>query len=372
MSENELRTALSALATPGVPPPGASARIHAGVRRAARRRRLVVGSGVLVTGLAVTGGVVWLDRPGDDGPGIAAWEPPVSDLPTTTLPYEAPGCPAENTAPDPYRVVTLPALDDVASIRICSYAEDWDQMRVPPTADELLPAPEALFYGLGDLEEKVQGIEPRNPGLCATAHFLGKGPVLVVTHADGTRDSFHARMCLDAERYDDSRVDLGQVYDLVVGLLDEQRSAYSYTTSPFGYSLPPERPVPCRHFGETGPVMPGREWLVAATACGHWAEDGDTPATDLSPEALERLNAAFAEARLHDRGPLSPEGWPITEDDCIEYDDEMPHLAVRTQRGDVIDLRESPCGWLHLDGWRPGTGWEVPTTLEELGVDVPE
>lgn len=376
MSENELRDALSALATPALPPPGASTRIHAGVRRAARRRRLVLGSGVLATGLAVTGGALWLDRPGGDGPGSAAWQPPVSGLPTTTLPYEAPGCPAENTAPDPYglRGVPLPPLDDVASIRICSYGEDWDQMRVPPREEEIVPSPESLVFDLEGLERQVADL-PSGPGVgCSTADYFGNGPVLVVTHRDGSRDSFHARTCLSAERYDDSLVDLGQVYALVMRLLDEQRSSYAYglPDDPEKYVLDPQRPVPCRQFGETGPVEPGREWLVAGSACGHWAEEGPTPSAPLTEEQLQRLNAAFAEATVHDRGPVDERGFPVTEDDCIEHDDETPHLSVRTQRGDVVDLRESPCGWLHLDGWQPGTSWEIPTTFAELGVDVPE
>lgn len=363
MSENELRDALSALASPGVPPPGASTRIHARVRRAARRRRLVTGSGVLVTGLALTGGVVWLDRPGDDGPGTAAWEPPVSELPTTTLPYEAPGCPEEGlVAGRGQMVVTLPALDDVTSIRLCPHAEDWSQLRVPPLPEELLSPPEALVYGLEDLEERVQALPVTDSRGCATADFFGYGPSLVVTHADGSQDAFHARMCLEAERYDDSLIDLGDLYTLVMGLLDEQRSAYSYAPVSDAYPL---AGAPCRHFGETGPVEPGREWLVDGSACGHWAEEGPTPSAQLTESQLQRLNAAFADARPHEHDTT-------VEDDCIEYDDEMPHLAVRTQRGDVIDLRESPCGWLHLDGWQPGTGWEVPTTFAALGVDVPE
>lgn len=351
MSEEQLREALRALSLPVPPPMGAREALVASVARHRRRRVITFSAAaacaVVASGIAVVSGM------DSSGPNTAAVKP--DERPVTAAPYNAPDCSDVPQQSDTaaYAGFPLPDLSRVVSVRLCPDLDDWAGMRVVPRSNEILPPPEALVFGVDELSTRVAGLSPSDTGRCATLDFRGLGPNLVLTFGDGSRTSFHVRGCLLGQRADGTYVDLGQVREVVLQLLDKQRSQYRYARSI-------NTPLTCRTFGETGPVRPGREYLVAAASCPHYVESGETPATPLGTAGLTRLNQAFTQARPHKNTD------PSQEDSCVDTDDETAHLVARTNLGDVVTLLDSPCGWLSLDSWRPGEGWEVPATMADL------
>ncbi len=351
MSDDELRTALRTLAEPAIPPPGARDRILAALDRRRRRRRAAFGLVAVAATVTAVGGVALVGALGENHAPVAA-----DPLPTTA-PYEATPCPPR--LPDRRELAErLPDLIQVASIRLCTDDRDYVGGAVPARPDELaaLPDPEALVFGLDRFAAEVASLPPARLGWCNAAFVVSASTALQLAMADGSTHLVPASLCREV-RYGDRRLDSNAIRHAFLAALDAQRSDYSY-----GRTV--DAPLTCRFYGESGPVRPGRERLVEAVRCGHYDEAArDYPLTALSADARRKLQEAWRDASPHESSRWA-QGTEV--DECVDVGSKAESIVARTDRGDVIRLIDSPCGYLHLDSWQAGTGWEIPLTLDDL------
>lgn len=312
-----------------------------------RGRRL----GVAIALVAVTAvaGAVLVQR--WDRPSPAADRPttPATARPTSTAPYEVAPCP-DPLPPYGDQNRRLPDLDRVAAVRLCLdvverakvSSRDIDQGAIDAVVD-----PEALVTHLPDFAERVARMREGPPRLCASV-LIGPGPALVFTLEDRSRVVVPAVMCTSLTA-GARELDAGKVHAAFMEALDRQRSEFSYTRE---VTAPPS----CRTFGLSAPVQPGRERLVSAVRCAKYP---DTTPTTIDGQRLRVLSDAWERATTH-----------TGTDRCLHGDDEFPKVAVRTDRGDVLDAFESRCGFLfvrNVAGSWPAEDWlRIPITLSDL------
>lgn len=345
MSEQELRTALAEYAGPAVPPPGGRDEILARVTAHKRRFRLSAGVAAAAAVATVIAGGLMLRPDGGAPQPLDDWQPER----TSNAPYEATACPDALPLPgDANRV--LPDLGGVQSVRLC--VDTTSRLAGEPVAlDEGLPSPEleALVVGVGDLAAGVAALPAADPARCAAISVLPTADALMFVLADGGTVLVPATMCQDVRR-GDTTLDGQTLREAFLAALDRQREEV-------GYQRVVDGDVPCRFSGQPGPVRPGRERLVAAVRCPD--VNGSTEPTQLDAARLERLQAAWRDATSAQWQP--DEGG----DACLSLDDEQPRVVARTDRGDLLWLQPSPCGFLFTDG-DPGSHWRIPVTLDGL------
>jgi hypothetical protein len=348
MPEDDLRSALRALAEPVAPPPGGREAIWAGVD-ADRPRRWVVpllaAAAVLAVGVGV--GIGSISSTGE--PNI---DSAVTTRPETTEPYDAPSCP--ETLPDREEMDTrVPDLRGATSVRLCGDTRDFEFLADPPTVQELdaAPGPEALVSDLEGFADQIRAIPATDQGRCATIDLIPSSTSLVITYPDRVA-IVPATICTNL-RLQDRVIDAAELRYAFDDALDRQRDQYAY-----GRTI--ETPLACRTFRPSGPVRFDRERIVAAVRCDPSTGSPPTP-TALPSRGMERLQDAWTRARVHVNDvPLG------TEDDCTELEERPIEIIARTDRGDVVRLFESPCGYLVLDGDRPGESFDIPVTAAQL------
>ncbi len=81
----------------------------------------------------------------------------------------------------------------------------------------------------------------------------------------------------------------------------------------------------------------------------------------LTPTGLDLLRAAW-DAPL----PVTEEFNDLAENECTEGVTRPDTLTLATDRGDVVRLRESPCGYLLYSGSRLGQSLQIPVTYDEV------
>lgn len=334
-------------------------------RRAARERRnrvsVAVGGAAVLAIVAGTLGVAGLT--GDDGrrpspSDIASQPTPSNKQDGPRSPYDVPPCPAQlpegGTA---NRAVT--DLDDVVAVRLCP--------DLNPRGNEVLPSSEQIAE-LDDADALV-----RDPaGFAADLRRLptglpdyctGDGDSYVrwsfaFDRGDGTRVLVAAEGCqlVTVER---RRVDSEAIRQLYLAALDQQRDRLEY-------SRPFDDELACTSAERGGPILPGRERLVAAVACdlppGAESIPMDLKPVQLDSAQLAELNDAWAQP-----------GDPIVrgasgEHECLDLQEPPSFILAATNRSDVVQLIDSPCGFLVWHGWENHQGATIPTTLGGLGV----
>jgi len=330
MSDDDLREALRLMSEPGTPPPGAGDRIHAGVRRRRQRRATL---GVSVAAATVLAGVaipllVDLDHPARD------------DSTPITAPYEAEPCPEQ--LPDLVDANhRLPDLDQVVAVQICTDARDFTSTQDPPRALDLAwPATEALVTGLDQLASAVEALPAVKGDRCATIDVISSRTSLTFDLADGSRVLVPTFMCADLVA-GGRKVSAADVANAFLDGLDRQRDEFDYGRT---VDIAPT----CDTVGHTGPVQPGRERLVAAVLC---SPRGKGSGVALDPQQVELLQERWERA-----GPPTDEHDNGTEDPCLDLEQAPSTVRVVTDRGDLVGMFESPCGYLVLDGERPASG----------------
>lgn len=347
MSEQELRDALQEYAAPAPAPAGGRDLIVS--RVAARRRRFRVSAAVAAAAAVATVVGVGLSlRP--DGGGVSPageWQPER----TSTAPQLAAPCASIVDPSGQLRYDDLPDLSQVESVRFCS--DRRSRLAGEPVAlDEGGPVhdPEALVFGVEEFAATVNAMPAADPARCAAISVLNRADTLSFALSSGQVVAVPATMCSDVDR-DGTTVDGFALREAFLQALDGQRERV-------GYEASVEEPVPCAFNGLAGPVRPGREQLTAATLCPDYNDPGGEP-RPLTDAGLARLAAAWAKATQEQWSPSED------EDECLTLDDEQQHLVVATNRGDLLRLRPSPCGFLFTDT-DPGGHWRVPVALEDL------
>lgn len=350
MPEDELRSALRALAEPTSPPPGGRDEILAETARRRRRRQ---------GGAALVGAVATLTVVGTVALAASRFHERRSDPamptdgPTITSPYDAPPCP--DRLPDLDQANTqIPDLTGAQSIRLCQDPRDWEMFRDPPTQAELASSlgPEALVRDLDEFVNEVGRIPVADPGRCETVSIVQTRSALVVRYT-GATVIVPVAGCFDLH-LDDRVVDGSAILHAFVDALDRQRDRFSYTRQV-------DAALTCRTFRGGGPSKPGREQLLKAVRCDPSAAGEFLDPTPLSEEGVRQLQEAWTLARPHP--PSSPTD---REDECTELEERPSDIMARTDRGDVIRFFESPCGYLVFSGSRPGELLEVPVTFDDL------
>lgn len=313
--------------------------------RRSRHRSRVVAAGVAVLA-ALGGGAAFaaLDRGGEDGH-VADGSP---------APYDAPACPA--TLPELADArTTLDSLEGLTSVRMCPDLAPPGLAVDAPTASEqeaVLAGMDALVHDLPGFADRVAAAEAFEPERCAAISVVNTRQSLQLTFADGRQVLLPTPTCSQIT-VAGHQVDGSQLGDAFLAALDHQRDELAYRR-------PLSGPPSCENgLGASGPVRPGREGLVVAVHC---APDGDRRAL-LTAAQLSDLNAAWADAT---DVPADPEA--TEESTCTAPEQAPSYVVAGTDRGDVVRLADTGCGFLVWDGWRPGGSKAVPTTLARLGL----
>lgn len=264
--------------------------------------------------------------------------------------------PAPTPAPDPYDANTCPAEPppdsadadvtglevDVEAVVSVTYCDAFATPTSPLT-------PEAFVGDAATLQEAVASVRPMSPLQCLKLSFGLEGFV-TVTLADG--DAFS--VASDCRRIEiaGARLAARQLPQVFLAALNRQRYQRAYGADADYFA--------CDLDGRTGPVDPARDALVLADTCISHNKPALRP---LTPRALDLLRARWAEA-----SPISDSEL----EECYTAADptEVGYLTVTTERGDVVRLTPSACGYFvpeppgaALDGPR----YAVPVTFEELG-----
>ncbi len=310
---------------------------------------------VAIAALAVLAGGTLL--PGDsDDLSVNAGKRPAPRVALGSAPYDAASCPAHIT-PDEISD-QLPDLADAVSVRLCADRSNTALFETfPPTPAEIaaMPRQEALVRGIPALRDELSMSSPYDPSRCAMYDSFFQTFGIVITFRDEPSVIVRAARC-NRLRVPGlaAAIDAGDLHDQFLSALAFQRARYSYSRNV-------ATPVDCNLIGLESPIRPFNETVVAAATCGRYDEEtGRRPTSPVDADALDRLQEAWTNARPYDRWPLS------REDDCIEPDDEMPSMVVRTGHGDTVRLNETSCGFVYLDTWEPGRGWAIPITLASL------
>lgn len=323
MTEEQLRDVLARV----VPEPPDSVADPAPVVRAARVRRRVqvalAGGAVAVVAVAgVLGGRALVDD--DPGPQVADEESLSAD------PYAALPCP--DVLPDNG---PMPDLRGVTAIRYCGAG--WDEFSAQPGP------PDALVYGIDDFASALTAVPDADPARCAAVDVIPSDSRLAYQLADGSLTFTPVTMCTDVT-VGGRTVDGAEVALTFYAALDSQRYAVDYSAD--------DPSVGCEEAAGPGPVQPGRETLVAAAWC--FGQQG----TPIGPRSLELLNDSWDRASSSE--PAAGDG----TDPCLG--DELPHLLVRTDRGDVLQLSVVQCERLSYTSWEPDEVYTLDVDVDDL------
>ncbi|CAN5475046.1 hypothetical protein BH09ACT12_BH09ACT12_35150 [soil metagenome] len=344
MSERELRDLLQGVVPE--PPPIDAGPLAAAGRRARNRRRAVVGAAVaaVIAAVAIVPAVL---SGSDDRPETIA---PAADPDQV---YDAVPCPALLPAPGgaPRK---LPDLDRVVGARLCVDAESVLYAGSDPLGSRgpsRSGTPDALVGSTADLRDALRSLPEADPDRCATIDVLTGREALVVLLDDGTTTLVGVPACQDV-RVEGRRLDAGSVRQAYLEALDAQRDEQSY-----GLRVP----VDCSTSTTPSPASPGREQVVDAVGCTE--DDVDLA---LTPDGLALLQTAW-----DDPQQVTTDDNALGENPCTELDELPRELALTTDRGDVVRLYESPCGYLVYDSWRLGETVRIPVTYDEVVSTTP-
>lgn len=362
MSEERLRDLLRQ-AVPEAPDIDAAAVERRAVTQ--RRHRSATLSGiaaviVIATGMATVSSLMRDDERRDE---VTTPSPtPTVDLSPT--PYDVARCPAR--LPDPgtaNRVVT--GLDDVVAVRLCPEFDPWRGGRpnyawqaTPDNLAELDDA-DALVHDVDGFTAQLRALPLGLPDYCdgGEHHYIRNG--FAFHRADGTAILLSARGC-ELVTIDGRNVDGGALRALYFEALDRQREALDYTR-PFDDQLR------CDTAQRGVPVRPGREELVAAVVCdlppGAESIGPGLEPKPLNADQLAELNRAWARP-----------GDPVIRDGnephgCLDLAEAPSFILAATDRSDVVQLIDSPCGfqvWHDIEMHRSAT---IPVTLRKLGAE---
>ncbi|GAB2458779.1 hypothetical protein GCM10027062_43310 [Nocardioides hungaricus] len=361
MSEQRLRDLLRQ-AVPEAPDPDPAAIGRRAVRE--RRNRASVAAGGAAALAIVVGTLALAGLTGDDGtrpsPNDVATRPSANDKPDGPLsPYDPRPCPAR--LPDPEtanRAVT--DLDGVVAVRLCPDLNPRGETAWQPTPDDLaqLEDADALVRGLAGFAADLRGLPTGLPAYCATDEGPYIGQAFAFYRSDGTRVLVAAPGC-QLVTVEGRRIDSEAVRQLYLAALDRQRDSLSYDR-PFDDELA------CTSEERGDTVRPGRERLVAAVAC-ELPPGAESVPMDLEPIRLDATQLAELDDAWARPGDPIIRG-ASGENECIDLKEPPSYILAATDRSDVVQLIDSPCGFLVWNGWENSQGATIPTTLGELGV----
>ena len=341
-------------------------------RRAERERRsrsaaLAGAAAVLV----VAGTLAVAGLSGDDGPrprpGDVATQPSSTDGPDRTpdgsggeSPYDVEPCPARLPDLDGAdRSVT--GLDDVVAVRQCPDLNPRGDPSWAPTLDQLaqLEDADALVHDLDAFVAALRGLPRGLAEYCATDEGPYVGQSLAFYRADGSRLLMAAPPC-ELVTIEGRRVDGGSLRAVYFDALDRQRDELTY-------SRPFDDELACDTEERGGPVRPGREVIVAAVLCDL------PPGVESLPVNLEPIPLDPAQLAELDRAWARP-GDPIVrgpsgEHECLDLEEPPSFIQAVTDRSDIVQLIDSPCGFLVWHGGEVSNGATFPTTVAELGLE---
>lgn len=333
MSERELRDLLHRV-VPEAPEPDVIGLAGAGRRSRARRRVAVAAGAVaLVAAVVATVPLVLPDRAGD---------PPVVDFAPEPDPvYDAVPCPPTLPSTGTSNK-TVPDLDRVVAVRLCGDASPLDgDLDLAAPGPSYPASPEALTETVAAFRAAVRALPTPDPDRCATVDGLSSRAALAMLLDDGSTVLVGQQFCGD-NLVDGRRVDAAAVVQAFLGALDAQRDAHDY-----GLRV---GDLTCATPQTDSPARPGREQLIDAVECP--PSGADRP---VEQDALEALRVAWADPRAITEQPNA-----VGENECTELDDRPVELLASTDRGDVVRLFVSPCGYLVYDGWQPGGSIRLP------------
>lgn len=328
MTEEQLRDVLARV----VPDPPDSVADPAPVVRAARARRraqvaLAGGAVALVVVAGVVGGRVLTDD--DTSPDVAE-EPSLS-----ADPYAAAPCPEALPESGP-----LPDLSEVTAIRYCAAGFNGFPAQPGP--------PDALVDGIDDFAAALTAVPDADPARCAAIDVIPSDSRLAFELADGTLTFAPATMCTDVD-LGDRTVDGDEVVQTFYAALDSQRHAVDYGIEPVEIGLN------CQSPPTSGPAEPGRERLLAVAICP--AENPDAAGGGLAAGSVDRVNGAWTKAS------------PLDDSEQCDKVDPTPSMLALTDRGDIIRLEGSPCGYFIFYGWESDQPpFRVPFDPNEISV----
>lgn len=344
---NEIEERLRARMHDVVPePPPAPLPPHAvaAQARGRRRRHRVIGAvAASAAVIAVAAGSLALPSIlGDDAPDRAAG-------PGATDPYQAAQCPSPLPRPKPSTEV--PTLDEAVAVRLCFDAEQFDEQ--PGLSDETLRSvaiPDALVGDLGGFADAVASLPAQRIPACRSRDDAQAGWGIGMELADGTTVAIPLARCQGVEVDGRTMRSDALAYSFVAAL-DRQRERLDYTRID-------QEPPSCSAAPSAAPSRPGREHLVAATACGPGGREG----VPLTASALERLQRAWGDASR------------TSERRCRNSRTGASSVVARTDRGDLVQLDQTRCGDLThsalsgLDGSADGRTffWRIPVTVDSL------
>lgn len=362
MSEEHLR----ALLRRAVPDAPAIDTTGIGTRAARERRRRLATVGGVAAVLVVTAGglaISGLPRDSDRRDVVTTPRPTPSDELAPT-PYDVKRCPAWLPDPDnANRVVT--GLDDVVAVRMCP---DFDPRRHPgwsPSPENLaeLDDADALVHDVNSFTARVRDLPLGLPDYCRDGGiYIDEG--FAFHRADGTEVLLSAAGC-QLVTIEGRNVDGGALRELYLTALNRQRSKLEY-------SRPFDDELRCTAAERGGPVRPGREELVAAVLCD-LPPGAESIAPGLKPMRLDADQLAALNRAWNQPGKAV-----IREGDgpheCLDGLAEPPSfILAATDRSDVVQLIDSPCGFLVWHGTlllpAGDGGATIPITLEQLGLE---
>jgi len=311
MSEGQLRDVLARV----VPEPPDSVADPSPVIRAARVRRraqLVVATGaVAVVAVAgVLGGRALTD---DDSSRQVVDEPSLS-----ADPYAAVPCP--EALPDNR---PLPDLREVTAVRYCAAGFNGFPAQPGP--------PDALVYGIDDFASALSATPDADPARCAAVDVVSSNSRLAFQLADGSLTFAPVTMCADVDT-GDRTIDGAELRQVFFAALDSQRHAVDYSADAGGT-------LGCDTPANTGPAEPGQERLTGAVICPS-DQPGDGEA--IVGDGLQSLDDAWSAGTSQ-----------TAEDSCVRPTPNSFVLAT-TDRGDVVRLEATSCGFLLFTGWELG------------------
>lgn len=331
-------------------------------RRGSRSASLLGGAAALAI---VAGALVVPGLGGDDGARQAssdvATQPRAADKGNGPLsPYDVSPCPARLPGPEMANH-GVTDLNGVVAVRLCPDLNPRGEKTWQPTPDQLaqLEDADALVRDLAGFAADLRGLPAGLPEYCATDQGPYVGQSLALYRADGARALVAATGC-ELVTIEGRRVDSGALQELYFAALDRQRDDHAYTR-------PLDDELSCHSQARGGPIRPGRESLVAAVACdlppGAESIPMDLEPIQLDPAQLAELDRAWG--RPGDAIVRGPSG--IHE--CLDPEEPPTYFLAATDRSDVVQLLDSPCGFLVWHGWDNHLGATLPTTLGALGLD---
>lgn len=329
----------------------------------ARRRRLAVVAGGAAAVMAIAVSPVVLAQLTESDGRLA---PLIDVAPTATQqpqgpvsPYDAAPCPTAGRLPEPGASITAAVLDGAVAVRLCPDLDDprGDGLRraSPDDVAEVEDA-DALVHGLDDFVAELRRVPAGLPEQCTRDRGPFRGQSFGFYAADGTRLLVRAPGCKTVD-VEGRQVDSERIRDLYVKALERQRDRFAYTRA-FDDELT------CTSRGRGGPVRPGRERLVRAIACD-LPEGAESIPMDLEPVTLGPAQLGLLDRAWSRPGDLPVRG-PSGRHECLDPLEPPTFLLAVTDRSDVVQLVDTPCGYLAWLGSETHLGASVPTTLGAL------